>query len=314
MHSRIDVTGSIIKIVVIISLFVLLIGCGGYTDNKPSVKLSPTLAPTSTQGVALSMISSNRRALAGFDVAGLHIQTSSIECSFSDFAQQHTDLTRGNLVLTKDPSTYDSGDLEQIRNYIDAFYPAVSPPTLSWTQGGKTCNDDFQITNISKTTLQLLNLDMRLMTTPQQNTMQYHLIDVCPFEKPDSTLFCIGTAGAGQSEHYDFQFKNAPTGTVFHPQTSFIETLLKPTDTLYIDLGFTSTGTPDNLIYQVKPELIFANSSPIELRTEQLFFVDKSQISCSTLQGNSLVSVTPTEYGPTVGPNDQIKVIGRWCL
>jgi len=318
MLSRIDVTGSIIRIVLGISLLVFLIGCGGSTGNKQSVKLSPTskpiIEPTSTQRAVMAMVTSGKPFSVGFDVSGLHIQTSATECSFSDFAVSNTGLTRGNLVLNKDPSTYGSGELEQITNYVQASYPANLPPTLNWIQGGNSCRGDFQITNISKTTLQLLNLDMRLMTAPQPNNMQYHLIDVCPFEPPDSRLFCIGTAGAGQSEHYDFQFKNATTGSVFQPQRSFIETLLKPTDILYLDLSFTSTGTPDNFIYQVIPELILANSSPIELMNEQLFFADKSQFSCSTLQGNRLVSVKPAEYGPVVGPNDQIQTNGRWCL
>jgi hypothetical protein len=318
MHSRIDVIGSIKRIVFGISLLVLLIGCGSSVDKKPSAVLYPT--PTQqpqpiSSPQPMAMIAGPSSFSVGFDVSGLlHIQTNPIECTFSDNAQVFHS-TRGNLVLTNDPSTYSSSELQQIRNYLGGpQYQAAPPPTLNWIQGGNSCSGGLQITNISKTTLQLLNFDMRLMTTPQLNNKQYRLIDICPFETPEERLLCgAGPQGAGQSVHYDFQFENAPVGHsvghVFPPQTSFIEILLKPTDTLYIDLGFTSRGTPDNFMYQVMPELTLA-TGPIELMTEQLFFADKSQFSCNTLQGNRLISVPPAEYGPTTYG----QLNGRWCL
>ena len=76
---------------------------------------------------------------------------------------QHSGWHR-KLVLTKDPSTYGSGELEQVRNYVLASYPANLPPILSWIQGGNSCRGDFQITNISKNTLQLLNLVQRIIS------------------------------------------------------------------------------------------------------------------------------------------------------
>src|SRR5207247_8324412 len=98
----------------------------------------------------------------------------------------------------------------------------VPPPTLKLVPGGfGTCLGTMEITNVGASSVQILGLDVRLTTTPQQNNYNYHLIDVCslPTTIPKNALNCpINPQGASGDLVYDFQLGMRAMNTVFQDQ------------------------------------------------------------------------------------------------
>jgi hypothetical protein len=108
------------------------------------------------------------------------------------FVSSYADLKAGARTLFVDP----------------ASLPAL-PPTLALASGLTTqCSGEFQVTNTSTQTIQLVRVGVELNSAPTPNTFSYRLIDACPFLYADPKMRfeeCPPPLGAGVACSYSAQ-------------------------------------------------------------------------------------------------------------
>jgi hypothetical protein len=176
-----------IQILFIIALTLLLVGCGKGTTINPT----PTIGGTSPL---------NYSGVLAVDADGLHIQSlTGIECPPGSELWK---VSPDRLVLANSRVSYDTGELQQIVKYLDAFYRTDKttysinkiniplPTSLRWVVGGYNvgqnleldnaayhivgeetgCVADMEITNIGSTTIQIPQAGLRLTQSPRQTT------------------------------------------------------------------------------------------------------------------------------------------------
>jgi hypothetical protein len=224
--------------------------------------------------------------------------------------------TGNNLVLATDRLTYDSNELQQIKDYVSpANAAAQMPDTLSWALGGPTgkgrpfqvsgnptsyfvdCGFSMQITNTSQNTIQIANVGIKLNGVTQQNTYQYRLMDVCTVVSD----YCLFGGGPGPCNYSvaTIQLSQGSTNQVFSAtpvaaNPSCGELTLNPGEEkgLYVYIY-----SSQNLIYLVTPQLVLDTSegqSTVSLpeMTSTLAFANDSQFTCYALQGDTFVAET----------------------
>jgi hypothetical protein len=294
------------------------------TPVAPTPTPTPTptpVAPTPTPN-PIGNIPANSGA--AFDIDGiLHIQSiDGIGCRLDEYDFSLPPFMPNNLVLSTPQQTYDDGELQQVADYVDILQKNATQPESSAapslplgfnvTPGTATenntnyyasCEGIIDITNISQNPFQLSGIDMQLTDTTQTNNYQYQLINVCSLPLPSSLSHIVcppgrGGGGAGDNQ-YDFSLGEGDIGAVFHGKRSTSDPgpTLDPGQAVTIRVSFTSAS---NLIYHLMPVLLIDTSGEqrmIELTqlASSLVFVQSSQVSCYTLQGNSFIQIDPTQ-------------------
>ncbi len=307
------------RILCVILLTVLVVGCGngsngnprgGATPTSPAVGAhnEPTTAPIYPSG-------------AGFDVGELlHIESTSLNCAlYPTTFSSHKSFASKALVLGTDRLTYDTGEIQEITSY--AFDPhSPLPNTIRLvpgvvsegekaqhqfkqegpSPGNSGCKGSLEITNIGKTTIQISQIGIQLSATPKPNTYHYRLIEICTL--PNAPSVCPGLGARPLDYTFAFQLKMSSAGTVFQGQMYSngtrinIGPTLDPGRTAEVYTSFDSSGVPDNLIYSVIPELTLDISgeqrtvllSPLE---NTFAFAHQDQFSCYKWQSNTFVLV-----------------------
>lgn len=298
-------------VLVLALLSVLLSACGSTTSTKTSTTPPPgAAAVTSTLGRTF-----------GMTAAPLHVE---LLGGYNCADDQYTSGSTANLVLTGDPATYDAAALQRLdkfaafflRSYNSDGLAEVPPPHgLAWALGTRVgnggCTADLEVTNVGTATIQLAQLDARLLATPQPNTQQYREINICSFpstqDNPVANQCPPGFgAGPGECSIYDasIALHQAGTGSVIvatvTPEVATCPApTLDPGDTVTLNVSINSIGTPDNLTYAIVPEFVVQDPSGQHILTLNQFattltFADPSQYSCYGLQNGALVPVNPT--------------------
>jgi hypothetical protein len=326
------------RVLAVCLLFVLLSGCA--SQNPPTsgatttpIPATPTPRISSTPTTNLNNSLTPNPTGVSIDKAGLHTDVAKgIQCP-SDALSIGTPANPGpvdniipsqadNLVLTGNPLTYDSSELQQIQDYVTAFTPqgagysssAQIPDTLRWVLGGPIgksrffnigtnssdysydCEFEMQLTNTSQNTIQIASVGAQLTGSPQQNTYQYQLIDICTV--PHICLFGGGPSTCNV-DYATIQLNGGSADQVFSAppvaaDTSCGELTLQPGNVETLDVFFYS---PQNLIYSVVPQLVLdtsggQNTLPLPEMTSTLAFANGSQFTCYGLQGGTFAVET----------------------
>lgn len=201
-----------IKGTILAALVALLAACGISSPSQaahtvstamPSVTATPTLSTTLRFNSAASV-----------DVDGLHIQTSGVDCG-------------AWFVLNGQQRAYDSGTIQQMKAYAEAFVekyylanetadPGSHPPVTFTSQFAAMlprlpsswqvvpgsdfnprgqCTGLFDITNIGTTDIQISSFGATLAAMPVPNNTDYRLVNVCTLIEQQWP--CAGLFGGG---------------------------------------------------------------------------------------------------------------------
>jgi hypothetical protein len=317
-----------VKIFATASLIVLLTGCGW---GAPPNSANPSLGEKASPIPGVTALSTNNPV--AFDVDGLHIQTATgIRCSDSN--DYNAPYAFDTLVLTGKPSDYGVAELQQMATYIDSTYlnegqVAYPPPpsSLSWVpvvtvddgRPQSLCVGDLEITNTGMAAIQIVRMDMRLTQAVHRNTFHYSLVDACPFlslSKRGSCPFVPATAGEIQLVEYRFALDDESADMAFQPYSIRIERsepsatdglaqngalqILDPAQTISARLYLSSSGSRNNFVYSMIPELVVKSQTESKTETTILLpqlmtiiaFASPSQFSCYTLEKGRIVPVS----------------------
>ena len=318
------------KVMMVLVLLALLSGCG--TQNQPSNSSNPSPVSTTSNSPtsnSVNILSINKTGVS-IDEAGLHIDASNgFQCPSGAMVTGTADNpgslvfeeAGNNLVLATSRLTYDSNELQQIQDYVQAttrgdLNSVQIPDTLQWVLGGPIdtgralnvsgttsvfaydCSLQLQITNTSQNLIQIASASVQLAANTQQNNYSYRLIDVCSFSK-DQCMFgggpspCIYSATIKLGTGLTNAVFSAPVGS--SGDSSCGELTLQPKDakdlTIYI-------YSPQNLIYSAVPQLVVDTSSgpntlTLSELTSKLAFANGNQFTCYGLQGDTFVAEMP---------------------
>ncbi len=328
MHPNLFPKTHIVKILLL--LLVVLTSCG--TQNQPTTSLNST--PTSNSSSSTTSNLSDKLSLnntgISIDKANLHIDVAAgVECPMDVLTTGRPDnpglpvsprIIGNNLVLATNRLSYDSNELQQMRNYLKSIFfsqsgPTQMPDTLRWVLGGPTgtsraviyadgkldgyiddCGFKLELTNIGQNAIQIQSVGVQLMGGTQQNNYQYRLIDICG---GNVLIIACGFGGGGSvcSEYYaTIKLGVGSTNAVFSAMPvagdpSCGELTLNPRESkeLYVYLY-----SPHNLIYLVRPQLTLdtsngSNTLPLTELTSRLAFANDNQFRCYALQGDTFV-------------------------
>jgi hypothetical protein len=298
----------------VISLLLLLVGCGSKSTTSASGRADRKAAPRTYEG-ALAM-----------NADGLHIQSlDGIECPRSGGFR----VPSNYLVLATSRLMYDSDEVQQMAAYLQALYltdqtpyaineiKVPLPSSLQWVAGGDNgrqsefvpgCVALLEITNVGSSTVQIPQAGVRLTEAPQQNNYQYHLIDTCTFLSFQECQ-CNGCgAGVSGCEVYyaNIHLGMGKQGSVFAtPPTANYdrpcgELTLRPGQTTLLFMDFFSLPPPSHLVYSVVPELTLDTSTGQRILAlpklgSSIVFADQSQFSCYGLRGHTFVREEPNQ-------------------
>jgi hypothetical protein len=210
------------------------------------------------------------------------------------------------LVLSTDRLTYDSNEIQQMKASLTSTSSHL-PPTLQWVSGNLgNCEEELAITNIATTTIQISQINIRLMVDAQPNRFHYHLINTCSVANGNpNALGC--TPGAGQPRPYasDYSFSPGKANTVFSghlyvagPGALSSLPTLNPGGITYITLTFTPKSNLESFIYTITPEIVLNTGNTVsKVNLPQLSatiaFANAAQFTCYNLQGDTFV---PTKF------------------
>ena len=195
------------------------------------------------------------------------------------------------------------------------------PNTLTRLQGGVRvsywptpeetgCYETLRLINTGNNPVQIQSLEVRLAATPQQNKMQYRLVDICSLLK----IYDNCSQGRAGPEPFSYYVKLNPgnAGKLFSLQgnptqeLNVLQPIIYPNDVVDIEIFFNSS--PNNLIYSIIPDIVYntSNSSKtaLSLSSSTLYFADSSNFSCYTLQGDTFVDVSKIKLATWKG----------WCI
>ncbi len=319
------------RILAVLLLFALLTGCGALPQPTPSSNVTPTSG--STISTSNDSLSPNKTGIS-IDEGSLHIDASNgIQCP-SDFVTQGPPDNPGNfinvlnpannLVLATNRLTYDSNELQQIKNYLNAVSTDEQasvpiPDTLQYVLGGPTTTDTsrslylsgvpnnfiddctlvLQITNTSQNPLQIASVGVQLATDTQPNNYQYRLLDICNILSGGSA--CEFGGGPTPCDQYlaPIKLSAGSTNAIFSTSTLDTEACgeltLNPGDVKNIFIYFYS---PQNLIYSLVPQLNVdtasgPNTLTLSALTSTLAFANSNQFTCYGLQNDTFVAESP---------------------
>lgn len=317
MHPHISHKVVSIKLLIIVVILTLLVGCGSTNRNngqaaETNVNHIETPTDTSTASDLANHPSANKGNVV-VDADSLHIQSDDrIECPQGDHPKPF--FPPNHLVLATSRTMYNSTEVQQIKSYVNALFQSDDstttlidsiatplPVSLTWASGDMGCAVTLQITNTGDTTIQIPQVDVRLTAAPQQNNYQYRLIDVCSIILSDSCR-CSGCgAGGGSCSYYfaNIHLGTGQQGSVFNDtpvsDSSCGQMTLAPSSTLYLNLLF-SPSLPNHLMYSLTTELTLKTASGQQVLVlpqlgDVVAFADQSQFSCYGLQNQTFVPV-----------------------
>ncbi len=310
------------RIIAVLLSLLILASCGIQNQPVSFSSSKPTPSTTSTSKKNLSQSLTLNQTGLSINKAGLHLDVvDGVQCPL-DMPQSSPDNlgqsvfeiggTANNLVLATNRLTYDSYELQQIKDYLANTGTQV-PSTLRWVLGGPIgtgrpfpltgsptgyfvgCGFSMQITNTSQSIIQIANVGLKLNAAPQQNTYQYHLIDACTLVRircvfggvPGPCNFSVATIHISQGSANKV-FSAAPVAA----NPSCGELTLNPGEEkgLYVFIA-----SSQNLIYSVTPQFVLSSSegqSTVTLSemTSTLALANNSQFTCYGLQGDTFVA------------------------
>jgi hypothetical protein len=317
-----------IRILIAIPLVFLLVACGNRTSSTSGVSTSqngasPTISSSTspaTNPISSSTPSSELKAI-DFNVANLHIHAPNpIMCvNFPTlFYIDSSYFKKGNLVLATNRLTYDSSELQQMREYTHSVldgHASSMPKTLQWASGtaignfltspqlDSGCLEQLEITNLGNNPTIIGSMSVQLTSIrTQNNSTHYRLIDSCTL----GALCYGGTAGGGPQIYY-FLFKAESPNTVLTPASKDVsadyqcctDVVLNPGDIIPVVIFFASL---DPFAFSIVPNLVLDT----QIRAQQiialpqlattLYFANPNQFSCYALQGDTFVPAKPPYY------------------
>lgn len=232
-----------------------------------------------------------------------------------------TTIITKNLVLTRDPATYDWGSIQQIDSYVSALAtnaaPSAPPPGVGWvsaaTDGtalGSGCAVELEITNTTNVPITVTRVQARLLANPVPTSAHFTLLDLCSLPSTRSLAQCtfVSSAGSCSVALVALFLRQAQAGTVASTPVALTAppgqtcAPLAPGDTLDIALTLTSIGAPTNWSYRVTPELELEVGGsqvliPLQRLTTTLVFADPGQFQCVRLQGQTFVPTSTLTTG-----------------
>lgn len=323
-----------------------------FAPHSASTGLTLTPAPNSGKPANLSL--SLNAVNTDDQIGNLLIQsTDGFQCPYASIDPlPRNDLELGHLVLASDQTTYSQAEIAQMHAYLSYYIGnqgvlngtvlngGTEPPTtLQWVLGGEpaalhgisgappstyVCGAELKVTNTGNTPIQISKAGVQLKARPQQNTYQYHLIDVCTFE-PAYCLYPGSGGGGGCSVYFaSVQLGAGKPNDVFSTvptANSGCSTLtIPPAAQVSLDLSFSlAPNIPQNLVYSVIPVFITDTTQGEQTLAfpqleSTLAFASASQFSCYGLRGTTFVlekSLVFSLYaqGPNPPPGQE-----HWCL
>ncbi|GCF08507.1 hypothetical protein [Dictyobacter arantiisoli] len=241
-----------------------------------------------------------------------------------------------NLVLKTDQTQYDSGEIQQIKAYVQKAavgnisqngiaHPETMPAALEWMYGTTTggtaqngCSMTLTLVNSSNQPFLFHNITVREIQTPVKNDAVYHLLDYCSLGAlnpttctPPTCTQCGAGGGDTPSRIYTCEdtilLKNTATtfvGTTMNTdnQPLCTDTYLNPQDTLVATIHISSQ---QNFIYNITAtasiQLPDGNKDYPILQKTAIAFAKPEQMSCYQLRNNLFYLI------PLNAPNS-------WCL
>lgn len=328
-------------------LVIMLTACNStvatYSSSQPhpgsTAKATTTVSPSTSLDAGAGNINVN------VHVGNLFIQSDyGFQCPSASL-DPPGDANQDHLVLASDRTTYSTAEIAQMSAYLaeaNVFQnmPTNTPATLQWVLGGQTtllpgtppgfatvpdenCDTELTLTNTGNAPIQISSVGVQLQAPPQQNTYQYHLIDVCSFIA--SACVYPGSGGGGSCSVYYAPihlglgkqhdiFSAVPTG-----YTGCSGPTLDPGTQIYLDMEFSpAENIQQNLIYSVVP--VFTVNTTQGNQTvavpqlgKTLAFASASQFSCYELQGTTFTLEQAPVFTLFPGPNPPAGK-EHWCL
>jgi hypothetical protein len=243
----------------------------------------------------------------------------------------------GYPVLATDQSTYDPQAIQQMADYMIAYFSAYGdvplhplPVSLKFAQGifagtianwnirGADCQGLLYVTNIGQNPVQIMHIGMKLAVDVAPNTYHYHLMDICSLPLGEWISHCpsaIQRVVANIPTYTaTFHFTSTEADTVIQSQVEK-QLIISPGATISLKLVIPTTDNPRNGLYVVMPQLTVKTQEQANLvldlfqLTSTIAFIDpETQLSCNQLQGNTFV---PLEEGTVEPQSATLEVRGK---
>jgi hypothetical protein len=235
------------------------------------------------------------------------------------------------LVLATDRLTYDQAEINQISAFIDSqgfidkdIGPIDDPPipkALKYLTGSAStidsegsatskeerdltfCSTLLEVTNVSKETLQIPQVNLRYVSSTEPNTQLYRLINVCSVGLRTQKRCPPGIGGPTGNYVAGFTIDTGPANTIYSdkPTRSMDDAppTLRPGDAARIDLSFSVKTYESGLFVSAIPEIVVASPDKTQTFALTQFKMDiaiaaSENVSCYALKGNTFVQQDPT--------------------
>lgn len=310
------------KVIVACLLLFLLAACGSNSvaGGAPPTSTRASGAPHPKTGFPLALNARDITLKAG----NLLIQsTGGFQCP----SVVGPSSMPGQLTFASGRTTYSQAEIAQMRTYMDKDIVngragiASPPPTLRWILGGTTdkipgaavgftdCGGLMTLTNTGTTPIQIPEVGVELQVSPQQNTYQYRLINICSVVPIDPNAVYTGCpppgGGGGSCNFYEAsislglggphtEFSAVPSATSYGSGPCGPLTLA-PASEVDLDITFPlAANTPKNLLYSIVPVFTIDTDQGEQTLTltqlrSTLAYASVSQFSCYKLQGTTFV-------------------------
>lgn len=319
---------SILRALVTFLLITVLAACSSNNaaTSSPAQSHPGTTESKSASPSPPSVSSTSLHPDLNLNQANLSVQQGDLLIQSSGGFQCPFGASPGELVFASDPTVYSQTEIAPIQAYVNSNFltsPPFPPPlTLRWVLGGSNCGAIITLTNTGNTPIQIPKVGVQLKLSPQQNTYQYRLLNICslwPLSKI-STGQCPPRAGGGTNCNYytaSIQLGLGEQNTVFsatpiafNRDTGADCGVLTLAPAAQDKLAFVfslAPNTPDKLMYSIAPVFTVDTAqgeqtlAPSQL-VSTLAFASASQFSCYTLQGMTFALMQSSSSEPA------------WCL
>jgi hypothetical protein len=309
-------TSPIRSLLVLLSLAVVRMACGGGATVPTSTPVPPTRTPDPSAQVALNPSASASQAGVTIHVVGLDAAST----PNAPLPSLGIACAPALVFAAPSPTSLNTAGVSQTRAYLEQIpetsdgYPipsALAPPpgTLRWVAYGQKCLARLEVTNTTGQDLILVSAGVRLLGDPVVNTYHYSLVDLCsvrigplcgyPSAAPDSVYMAQVTLGPG-SVGAEFSGPLAVAQEWADP-TLYPPTFLLPSGaTRAIDLTILPPANTPASLYRVVPELTIHDSATHTLvfssLASTLVYSSDTQSTCYGVQGDQIVPDSQMQY------------------